>query len=104
VRVIVRTKEDFRQIIGSNPFKNDDLSKLNVAFLSEVSRDIPVAAIEKAKDDAEKYFINGREIYIYYRNGVARSKISNGFFEKNLKVIATTRNWNTVNKLYELAK
>jgi len=104
VRVIVRTIEDFRQIIESNPFKNDDLSKLNVAFLSDAPQVVPAAGIDKMKDDAEKYFIYGKEIYIYYHNGVARSKISNSLFEKTLKVIATTRNWNTVNKLYELAE
>ena len=104
VRVIVRTKEEFWQIIENNPFKNDDLSKLNVAFLSDTPQAGSAAGIDKVKDASEKYFINGKEIYIYYHNGVARSKISNGFFEKNLKVIATTRNWNTVNKLYELAK
>ena len=30
--------------------------------------------------------------------------MNNNFFEQKLKVKATTRNWKTVNKLYELAK
>jgi len=29
--------------------------------------------------------------------------MNNNFFEKKLKVNATTRNWKTVNKLFELA-
>jgi uncharacterized protein (DUF1697 family) len=32
------------------------------------------------------------------------SKLSNDYFEKKLGVAATTRNWNTVTKLAELAQ
>jgi len=34
---------------------------------------------------------------------VPETKLTNAFFEKKLGTTATTRNWNTVNKLVELA-
>jgi uncharacterized protein (DUF1697 family) len=35
---------------------------------------------------------------------VAKTKLSNTFFEKKLQVPATGRNWNTVTKVSELAQ
>ena len=46
----------------------------------------------------------GREVYLHCPNGYGNTKINNAFFEKRLKAIATTRNWNTVAKLLELAQ
>ncbi len=35
--------------------------------------------------------------------GYAKTRLSTNFFEKQLKVSATARNWKTVSKLLELA-
>ncbi len=44
----------------------------------------------------------GREVYLHCPNGYGTTKINNTFFEKRLNTVATTRNWNTVNKLAAL--
>jgi uncharacterized protein (DUF1697 family) len=44
----------------------------------------------------------GRELYVWYANGQARTKLPAAFWEKQLKVAATARNWNTVLKLRDL--
>jgi len=41
-------------------------------------------------------------VYIYYPNGIGRSKLSGSFIEKKLKTVGTARNWNTILKLQEL--
>jgi uncharacterized protein (DUF1697 family) len=46
----------------------------------------------------------GQEIYLFCPNGYGKTKLSNNFFERKLKVAATTRNWKTVNALYTLAR
>lgn len=50
----------------------------------------------------EQFVFNGNVIYIVYKNGAGKSKLTNSFFESKLKIKATTRNWNTVNKLMTL--
>jgi len=55
--------------------------------------------INKIKDDGEEFFISEKEIYLYCPNGFARTKLSNNFFERKLKLTATTRNWKTVKKI-----
>ena len=42
-------------------------------------------------------------MYLHCPQGYGRSKLSNAFFEKQLGVAATTRNWRTVTALAELA-
>lgn len=45
----------------------------------------------------------GKELYLYCPNGVAGSKLFRMDFERLLAVQATSRNWNTVNRLCELS-
>ena len=52
---------------------------------------------------ADQFRISDKEVYLYCPNGYGRTKLSNNALEKTLSVKATTRNWNTVNKLYEIA-
>ncbi len=47
---------------------------------------------------------SGREIYIDYREGVARSKLSPAFLERVLQQSGTARNWNTLAKLCEASQ
>jgi uncharacterized protein (DUF1697 family) len=41
----------------------------------------------------------GRHAYIYYPDGVGRSKLTAALIEKHLGCRGTARNWNTVQKL-----
>jgi uncharacterized protein (DUF1697 family) len=58
----------------------------------------------KIKTDPEELWINGREIYIYYPNGMGRPKLSWAVIEKILKTRGTGRNLNSVTKLLEMAE
>ena len=106
VPVIIRTKDEIQKIISTNPFlkeKNIDPRKLHITFLSEIPSAENVESIESIKYSPDRFIISGREIYLHIPVSYGETKLSNNFFEKKLKVRATTRNWNTVNKLLELA-
>jgi uncharacterized protein (DUF1697 family) len=104
VPVFIRTENELKKIINNNPFKKEDKSKLYVTFLNEVPIEKPIEEINQIKDKSEMFYIFDKEIYLFCPNGYARTKLSNDFFEKKLKVSATTRNWKTVNKLLDIAK
>ena len=59
--------------------------------------------LERADFLPDEVRVVGREVYLHCPNGYGRSKLSNAYFEKELGVAATTRNWRTVTKLAELA-
>ena len=58
---------------------------------------------ESEAGDEDEYFVYDREIYLFCPNGYGRTKFSNIYFESKLGLAATTRNWKTVNALYEMA-
>jgi uncharacterized protein (DUF1697 family) len=105
--VLIRTKEELEKIIKANPFSKlskEELSKVAVAFLSEIPSKDNLGEIDKIKDISEKFIIANREIYLFFPNGYGRTKLTNNFFEKKLKVRATTRTLRVTNKLMNLAE
>jgi uncharacterized protein (DUF1697 family) len=54
-------------------------------------------------DAAEDQFCcAGEAVYLYCPNGYHATKLGNNVLERMLKVGATTRNWRTVNHLYQM--
>jgi uncharacterized protein (DUF1697 family) len=106
VPVLIRTSDELRNIIQNNPFGEEtglDTSKLYITFLSlepTISNKNQIRAIT---DNPDKFVIGQREIYLFCPESYARTKFSNTFFEQKLGVIATTRNWNSVMALLEIA-
>ncbi len=102
VHVLVKSIKEMSRIIENVPFPAPQRNMMHLTFLSAKPEGVPTKEIESAKDKKEKFLLSGREIYLYCPNGYGRSKLSNSFFERKLKVKATTRNWRTVNVLYDM--
>jgi len=104
--VIVRTSSELREVIATNPFatrRGIDPSKLLVTFLASDPGPEVRDKVLGIKTDPEELRFVGRELYIYFPNGMARPKLPWPVIEKILKVPGTGRNWNTVTKLLEMA-
>ncbi len=99
VVVFIRTEQEWKKLIAKNPFAEGEESRLYLTFLSDRPGNIPVEEIDKVKGKSEEFLISGREIYLYCPDGYGRTKLSNNFFERKLKVQATSRNWKTVKAL-----
>ena len=105
ITVLIKRGEDFENIIRNNPFnKKEDLSKLYVTFLQSIPDEELIEAIDSLREGEEKFRINDSVIYVYCPKGYGRTKLKNNFFERKLKVKATTRNGNSVNKLLSMSR
>jgi uncharacterized protein (DUF1697 family) len=105
--VVLRTPSELRDAIAKNPFaarQNIDPSKLLVTFLSGAPDAEARGNALAIKTFPEELRMDGREVYIYFPNGMARPKMSWPRIEKALKTWGTGRNWNTVTKLLEIAE
>jgi uncharacterized protein (DUF1697 family) len=105
--VILRTSSELRAAIAKNPFAKRariDSSKLLVAFLARDPDAQARANFSAIKIAPEEAIFAGRELYIYFPNGVGRAKLSWPAIDRALKVPLTGRNWNTVTKLLEMAE
>ena len=97
---ILRTLDELRGVVERNPFPGREGPKLVVTFLASMPStseiDIDVAP--------EEMRVIGSEMYVYFPNGQGRSTFPHAKVMKALGgVVGTARNWNTVEKLLELA-
>ncbi|MBI3470195.1 MAG: DUF1697 domain-containing protein [Candidatus Solibacter usitatus] len=105
--VILRTSSELRKAIAKNPFaarRDIDPRRLLVTFLAGAPSPEARDEVLRIQADPEELRIEGRELYIYYPNGMARPKVAWTAIEKTLQTPGTGRNWNTVTKLLEIAE
>lgn len=100
VQVVVRTHDELAGVVAGDPFGElaTNGSRYFVTFLSGPVDHVP--GLESG--DGELFVVNGREIYAWLPDGIRDSKRAQLLTERNLGVVPTTRNWNTVTKLLEL--
>ncbi|HEY9182098.1 MAG TPA: DUF1697 domain-containing protein [Gammaproteobacteria bacterium] len=109
VEVILRTLAEIADIVERGPVLSPraDMAKLHVMFLAGVPEAAAQAALgkwHKAAKLPEMLEMRGPEIYLYYPEGVGRSKLTNAVIEAKLGTAGTARNWNTVTKLLEVGR
>lgn len=106
VKVIVKSLFELCEILDHNPFpenKLKDKEKIYLSLLSQIPEKEKINELEKFNKGPDEFnYING-VVYILCRNGYGKSLLSNTNIEKKLKVFSTTRNLDTMKKLYELA-
>jgi uncharacterized protein (DUF1697 family) len=105
--VILRTSDELRKAITANPFaarRDVEPSKLLVTFLAGDPGPEAQATLRKLKAHPEELHLQGRELYIYFPDGVGKSKLPWSSVEKLLKTTGTARNWNSVTKMLEIAE
>ncbi|MDF2960205.1 MAG: hypothetical protein K0S39_1940 [Paenibacillus sp.] len=102
VTVVIRTIDEMEEIIKRNPFnlnESQENEKIYVSFLSGEPGTEAIASLLTYKNEVDDFHVLKREVYILCRGNYGKSLFSNNFLEKKLKLSATTRNWQTVNKL-----
>jgi len=105
--VVLRQADDLRQIIRANPFATrEDINPglLLVSFLADTPSKQALAALRALPIGREEMHVLGREILIYFPDGMGRSKFPWASLDKTLKTTATGRNLRTVTTLLAMAE
>lgn len=99
VPVLVLSARELDEIAGSNPFgpkPGSDEKMFYCTFLfNPVSRE-NFHALDLPSAEGERAALHGNSILLYCPHGYGKTKLNNSYFERVLKVTATTRNWRTV--------
>ena len=103
--IVVVRQDDLVDAIESNPYPEavSDPKSVHVFFCSEPVSDPDVDSIESAKKSSERYSFGEQVFYLYAPDGIARSKLAANV-EKYLGVVATGRNFRTVDKLRSMCE
>lgn len=103
--VMVRSAAELDAIIERSPFQGQSDKAPNwivVMFLAAPPDDGALESLQTAYHGPEEIFLIGKELYLYYPDGIGRSKLTNSLIEKKLKTAGTARNWNTVLQLQKM--
>lgn len=106
VPVVVRSLTELENVVKNNPFytASSDINQLYVTFLKELPKPENKIDPELYQKETDKFECFGSHVFLFCSGKYHETKFSNNFFEKQLKVGASTRNWKTVLKLLELSK
>lgn len=105
VPVIVKTVNELSQIIEKNPFvSQEDITANRIYFV--LLNSLPaIELLENLSEETfenEEYVVIDNCLYLKCALGYGKAKLNNNLIERKLKVLATTRNYRTMNKLQEL--
>jgi len=103
--VLLRSVADLRRVGTSSPYAKAgaDKARHHVTFLATVPSKAALDALRLPPSGRDELVVDGKEIYVHTPDGYADTKYTGTFLERRLGVVSTTRNWNTVTKLCELA-
>jgi uncharacterized protein (DUF1697 family) len=105
IPVVARTRDELAAVVDRNPLGEvaANPKRYQVAFLSQPLAPAVVSRLHAAATPPEQVVIDGREIYSWHADGIARSKLWNAVASSALGVKATARNWTTVTTLLSMA-
>ena len=107
IPVAVRTPGELGAVLKNNPLLEPpglEEARLHVSFLSEPAPKSAAEILKPLAAKSERFAVCGQEIYLYCPDGYGETQLSNSAIEKKLSVQASTRNWKTVNTLFEMAQ
>lgn len=105
VPVVLRTASELSKIAAAHPMEREatDPKHLHVAFLAEAPTRAALAQLQPDRSPPDRFVVRGRDIFLFFPNGVARTKLTNAWFDRTLGTTSTVRNWRTVGELVAMA-
>jgi uncharacterized protein (DUF1697 family) len=105
VPIVVRSGPELARVAAGHPLAvGADPKTLHVVFLSLKSTASQVASLDPDRSPPDRFIFAGSEIYLCCPNGMARTKLTNAYFDRALGAVSTVRNWSTVQKLLAMAQ
>jgi uncharacterized protein (DUF1697 family) len=110
VPVVTRSAAELRAVREHNPYvakdgtDKSDPPALHVMFLADEPSSERAGKLDPKRSPGDEFTLRGREIYLKCPNGLARTKLTNDYFDRALGTVSTVRNWNTVLKLLAMAE
>ena len=102
--LLIRSKSEIEAVVAGNPFQapDYDVSNVHVTFLATAGESDLSSKTDASAYQPDRFVRSGREVYLYCPEGYGRTRLTNAFWERQLKTPATTRNWRTVTTLRDM--
>jgi uncharacterized protein (DUF1697 family) len=104
--LVLRTAAELMQAARANPYLRAGVDEawLHLAFLADRPTAAHVAGLDPGRSPPDAFTVRGRDVYLHLPNGVAKSKLTNAWFDSRLQTVSTIRNWRTVLELVAMVR
>ena len=101
IPIVLLSRQELAAGVKSNPFavKGADEKALHLYFLGNAASKENIASLDAGRSPGDSFHVKGRSIYLHLPQGMARTKLTNAYFDKQLGTVSTARNWATTLKL-----
>ena len=103
VPVLVKSFKNFQTIFEECPFEKEKKEKSYFVVLNKIPEVELIKEAQKLTYENEEFIIKNQCIYFFTSMGYGQTKFNMNTFERKLKVIGTSRNYNTMVKLLSLS-
>jgi uncharacterized protein (DUF1697 family) len=102
ISVLVKSCEQLEVILRKGPFTDEQTEQSYFTLLHSKPNKNLIEEVQLIHYHNEAFFVTDECVYFYSAIGYGKAKCNNNFFERKLKVTATTRNYKTMVKLLSL--
>jgi uncharacterized protein (DUF1697 family) len=105
VGVLLRTRAELAAVVERDAL-GDVATNPSRRFVAFLERRPAAAALAELDPDGfmpERFSAHGREIVVWLPDGTQRARLTHAFWERQLAMMVTMRNWNTAGRLLALA-
>ena len=103
-KAVLRTSTQIGDVVNAIPFAQQAnvKSTVHVTFLAADPNLTMVEQLDASQFLPDRFAFGKREIYLDCPSGYGETRLNNAFWERRLKVVATTRSYKTVVALLEM--
>lgn len=101
--VVLRTRAELAAALDNVPYPADEGSERSqhILFLADEPTPARVAALDPNRSPGDEFTVVGKDIYLRFGESIARSKLTNAYFDATLGTVSTARNLRTSRVLLE---
>jgi uncharacterized protein (DUF1697 family) len=101
--MVLRSLQQMMDVVRSNPYLQPGMEQksLHVMFLGKGPTAQEIAKLDPERSPGDEYFVREQEIYMRVKS-MAKTRLTNAYFDAKLGTISTARNWRTTVTLLEM--
>jgi len=103
VPTLILISSEINLILRNIPFDSAENKNLYFTLLHEKPKAEFAKTFSALQFENEDFVMTDNCVYLNCKKGAGKAKLSNNLIENKLKVTATTRNLNTMQKMFEMA-
>lgn len=102
--VVSRSLSELQAVMAAgSPFGPESAGQGYVAFLADFPTPERAARLDPDRSPGDRMVLRGRELYVHFAVGAAKTKITTDWLDRTLGTVTTMRNWRTVGAVTEMA-